>query len=454
MENGAVSSERMNFMNDSIHGLLGFIEKSPTCFHAVEQVRQTLLSNGFTELQEAKPWDLQPGKNYFVTRNQSSLIALRLPAGKAEAFRIVASHSDSPTFKIKENPEKESAGCIQLNTERYGGMLCASWFDRPLSIAGRVVIRTDSGKIQSRLVCCPRDLVLIPNLAIHMTRAVNEGYAYNPQTDMLPLYGGAGAKGTFLKEIAQVAGVDADAILCSDQFLYNRMKGTVWGAQNEFLCAPRLDDLECAYTSLCAFLSEGDCPDVPVYALFDNEEVGSGTKQGADSSFLETVLRRVIFSASDASAAVCAQERFCTALATSFMVSADNAHAVHPNHPDKTDPTNPVYLNGGVVVKFNANQKYTTDAVSGAIFQEICRRAGAPCQTFVNRSDIAGGSTLGNISNSHVSLNTVDIGLPQLAMHSCYETAGVQDVDAMIRALTAFYHTKIETLADGSYRLS
>lgn len=431
-----------------VQGLLEFIEKSPTSFHAVEQVRQELLEQGFQELREQEMWRLEQGGQYFVTRNQSSLIAFQVPRGEIGSFRIVASHSDSPTFKIKENPEKESGGYVQLNTERYGGMLCASWFDRPLSVAGRVMIRTDSGEIQSRLVCCGRDLVLIPNLAIHMNRAVNDGYAYNAQTDMLPLYGGPGAKGSFGREIASLAGVEPEQVLCADLFLYNRMKGTVWGAQNEFISAPRLDDLECAYTSLQAFLNGNDRPGVPVYALFDNEEVGSGTKQGADSSFLETVLRRIVSSAG------LPEEQFYAAIASSFMISADNAHAIHPNHPDKTDPTNPVRINGGVVMKFNANQKYTTDAVSGAVFREICRRAGAPLQTFVNRSDMLGGSTLGNIANSHVSLNTVDIGLPQLAMHSCYETAGVQDVEAMTRALTTFYNTEITTLADGSYRLS
>lgn len=436
-------------MNELLRGLFDFIEKSPTCFHAVQEVKNILLAGGFEELQETKPWTVQAGKRYFVTRNQSSLIAFSMPEEEMRAFQIVASHSDSPTFKIKKNPEKEVQGhYVQLNTERYGGMICASWFDRPLSVAGRVAVRTENGGVQSRLVCCDRDLVVIPNLAIHMNRSANDGYAYNPQTDMLPLYGGEGAGGSFRKEIAAAAGAAPEHILCADLFLYNRMKGTVWGSRGEFIAAPRLDDLECAYTSLKAFLDGRGRRNASVYALFDNEEVGSGTKQGADSSFLDTVLRRV------ARAAGISGEKLDTVMASSFMVSADNAHALHPNHPDKNDPTNPVYLNNGVVVKFNANQKYTTDAISGAVFQEICRRAGAKFQVFVNRSDLLGGSTLGNISNSHVSVNTVDIGLPQLAMHSCYETAGSEDVESMVSALTAFYRTDIETLSDGQYRLS
>ena len=436
-------------MTESVKGLLAFLKSSPTCFHTVETIRERLLAEGYTPLEEGKPWQLTGGGRYFVTRNQSSILSFRIPQGAFTGFQIVASHCDSPTFKIKENPEKEvKKAYIQLNAEKYGGMIFTSWMDRPLSIAGRVMVRDGDGKIASRLIAVDRDMVLIPNVAIHMNRQVNDGYKFDPQVDMLPLYGDGASTGRFREEIAQAAGVSSDDVLGSDLFLYNRMAGTVWGAGGEYLSAPRLDDLECAYTSLEAFLQAGESAAVPVYAVFDNEEVGSGTKQGAASTFLLDTLRRLCLSMGKG------EEGYYTSLASSFMVSADNAHALHPNHPEYADPTNPVYMNKGIVVKSNANQKYTTDAVSAAVFKEICRRAGVPFQTFVNRSDMAGGSTLGNISNSQVSLNTVDIGLAQLSMHSSYETAGTLDVDYMIQALTAYYGTAVQAVKDGEYQLS
>ena len=437
--------ERVN-TRDITEKLLTFLENSPTSFHAVENMAVRLRGEGFEELKEADCWSIEAGGRYFVTRNMSSLIAFRVPGKDFTGFQIISSHSDSPTFKIKENPEMKVEGrYVKLNVEKYGGMLCAPWFDRPLSIAGRLVVRTADG-LQTKLVNVDRDLVMIPNLAIHMNRQVNDGYAYNAQSDMLPLYGGEAAAGTLMKNVAQSAGVAEEDILGHDLYLYNRMKGSVWGAGEEFFSCGRIDDLQCAFGSLEGFLAGGNPHSVSVHAVLDNEEVGSTTKQGAASTFLLDTLKRLN------TALGRTEEQYLTALASSFMVSADNAHGVHPNYADKADPTNRPYLNGGIVIKFNANQKYTTDAVSAAVFRSICEKACVPVQTFTNRSDMAGGSTLGNISNTHVALNTVDIGLPELAMHSPYETGGVLDTEYLIRAAKEFFSTGLKADGDGSYR--
>ena len=358
-------------------------------------------------------------------------------------FQIVSSHSDSPTFKIKENAEiSVSDNYIKLNSERYGGMLCSTWLDRPLSVAGRVMVN-ENNCITTKLVNVDRDLLLIPNVAIHMNRNANDNMSYKANIDMTPLFGSMDAKGSFLKLIADECGVKEEEILSTDLFLYNRMAASVWGANNEYISAPQLDDLECAFTSLKAFLNSNNDSAICVYSLFDNEEVGSGTKQGAASTFLYDTLTRVNFSLGQNA------EYYNRAVASSFMLSADNAHAVHPNHPEYSDPNNRVYMNNGIVIKYNANQKYTTDAVSAAVFKTICDEVNVPTQVFTNRSDMAGGSTLGNISNAKVSLNTVDIGLAQLAMHSSYETAGVMDVEYMTDGITAFYNHTIKVKADG-----
>ncbi len=415
--------------------LLEFIKKSPDCFHAVRTMGDMLLREGFTELKENEKWQIVPGGKYFVSRNGSSLTAFTIPEADIKGMRIIASHSDSPTFKIKENPEMESEGhYIKLNVERYGGMLCAPWFDRPLSVSGRVIIKDeDNGRFVSKLVNVDRDLVMIPNLAIHMNREVNDGYKYNAQKDMLPIYGDITAKDTFMKTIAEAAGVAPDQILGHDLFLYNRQEGTVWGASGEFLSSGRLDDLQCAFASLKGFLAGEKKEYMAVHCVLDNEEVGSGTKQGAASTFLYDTLTRVHESLG------MTKEDYLIHLADSFMISADNAHAVHPNYTEKADPVNRPFLNGGIVIKFNANQKYCTDGVSAAMFRDVCRQADVPVQTFTNRSDMLGGSTLGNISNTQVALNTVDIGLPQLAMHSPYETVGVKDTEYLIRAGEKFF---------------
>ena len=433
-------------MNNSVsQELLKFLQKSPTAFHAVQQMRSELLAVDFTELKENQRWNIECGKHYFVTRNDSSLIAFTIPENGIDKMHILTSHSDSPTFKIKENPEIEvEKHYVKLNVEKYGGMICSTWFDRPLSIAGRILVK-ENNAVKTHLVNIDKDLVIIPNLAIHMNREVNDGYKYNAQIDMLPLYGDNSSKGSLMKTIAKEAEVEEESILGTDLFLYNRMNGTKIGSNEEYISSPRLDDLECAFTSLSAFLSENTSNSASVYCVFDNEEVGSGTKQGADSTFLYDVLRRINISLGKT------EEDYYRLISSSFMVSADNAHALHPNYTDKSDLTNKVYMNDGIVIKYNANQKYTTDAVSASIFKTICDSVDVPYQTFTNRSDILGGSTLGNISNAHVSLNTIDIGLAQLAMHSTYETAGAKDVTYMIDAIKAFYNTSIEQVEDGQY---
>ena len=428
-----------------VEELFQFIENSPSCFHAIVTIREKLNDEGFIELVEGRSWQIEKGKKYYVTRNLSSIIAFKIPENDFKNFHIVASHSDSPTFKIKENAEIEvNNKYVKLNTEKYGGMICSTWFDRPLSIAGRILVK-EGNLVKTHLVNIDKDLVIIPNLAIHMNRAVNDGYKYNAQIDMLPLYGDNTSKGSLMKTVAQSVGVEEDSILGTDLFLYNRMRGTKIGAHSEYISSPRLDDLECAYASLSAFLSETNSNSASVYCVFDNEEVGSGTKQGADSTLLYDVLRRINMCLGNS------EEDYYKLIASSFMISADNAHALHPNYSDKSDPTNKVYINDGIVIKYNANQKYTTDAVSASIFKSICDSVNVPYQTFTNRSDILGGSTLGNISNAHVSLNTIDIGLAQLAMHSTYETAGAKDVTYLIEALKAFYNTSIEQVEDGQY---
>ena len=431
-------------------GLLRFIEKSPTAFHAVREFSKMLTEAGFLELSEGARWQLHSGSSYFVTRNGSSLIAFRLPetssvdAGAPAGFQIIASHSDSPSFKIKENPEiRVENSYVKLNVEKYGGMLFAPWFDRPLSAAGRIIVERD-GRLYSRLVDVDRDLLLIPNVAIHMNRKVNEGFAYDPQKDLLPLYGMCGEGKSFLGTVAEAAGEKAEDLRGMDLFLYNRQKGTVWGPEDCFLSAPRLDDLECSYASVLGLTGAEPAGSIAVSCVFDNEEVGSTTKQGAASTFLKDTLRRI-------TAGSPGEEQFTRALSRSFMISADNAHALHPNHPELADPVNRPVVNRGIVIKHNANQKYTTDGVSAALMRMLLKKAGLKYQEFLNRSNMAGGSTLGNISGTQVSLNTVDIGLPQLAMHSPYETAGTRDFGDLVTAAEMFFSLSYSETKDGGF---
>lgn len=451
-------------------GLLEFIRNSPSVFHVIDNMKKRLETSGFVRLPEGKDWELKPGGAYYVTRNDSSLIAFRLPAaGDVEegrpfkGYHIAAAHSDSPAFKIKTRPETVTENCyVRLNVEAYGGMILSTWLDRPLSVAGRVAVRREDGGVDTRLVNLDRDMLVIPNLAVHMNREINNGYSYNLQTDMLPLMGLLPEKGSegktdqsaeeklasrfpqgllreeipeskelqtadeeparqspqgmLLREAARELGISSEDILDGDLYLYVREEGRVIGRDGELLLSPKLDDLQCVYAGLEGFASAIPGQYANVLAVFDNEEVGSGTRQGADSTFLEDVLLRVQDSLGYGPSV------YRQLVADSFLISADNAHAVHPAHPGKADPTNRPVLGGGIVIKYHGGQKYTSDALSAAQMRLWCERAGVPCQTFANRSDMMGGSTLGNISTAHVSLASVDIGLPQLAMHSAVET--------------------------------
>ena len=359
--------------------LLQFIEKSPSTYHVIENVRARLLASGYTELEENARWSLAHGGKYFLTRGGTSCIAFRVPEQTAHGFMLTASHSDSPSFKIKENPERTAAGhYLQLSTEKYGGMLMSTWFDRPLSVAGRVFVRAN-GEIVEKLVSVDRDLLVIPNVAIHMNRTANDGMKYLANIDTLPLLGGK-ESGGILPIVAKAADVAENDIRGSDLFLYCRGEGTLLGENEEYILSPKLDDLECACGCLEGFLAAKESGNIAVCCIFDNEEVGSSTKQGAGSTFLRDTLRRI---------ALCLgkdEQELQMMLARSFLVSADNAHAQHPNHSEYADPDNCPYMNEGVVIKFNANQRYATDGRSCAVFRAVCENAGVPTQVMSNRS--------------------------------------------------------------------
>lgn len=412
--------------------LLDFINKSVSPYHVVNELKNMLCGNGYTELSEAESWTLKKGGKYFTVRSGTSVIAFCVPQKTPKAFIMAAAHSDSPTFKIKENPELASGTYVRLNTEKYGGMLMSTWFDRPLSVAGRVAVK-ENGTICTRLVNIDSDLLVIPSVAIHMNRNANDGMKFAANVDTIPLFGDADAKGKFSSLIAKSAGVKEGDILGKDLFLYAREKGTLIGADKEYICSPRLDDLECVFALANGMVNASESDSVKVCAIFDNEEVGSSTKQGAASSFLRDTLRRIAFALS------VDEEGYRIMLAKSFLVSADNAHAVHPNHPEYADGENAPKMNGGIVIKYNANQRYSTDGVSAAVFKSVCEKANVCVQSYANRSDLAGGSTLGSIANTMVPVKTVDIGLAQLAMHSVCETAGAKDLDDLVNAMTVYF---------------
>ena len=421
-------------MQDLNRELLDFIDRSPTAWHAAANIAAELERAGYTRLYEEAEWQLSAPGKYYAVRNGSAVIALNLPE-KAEGFLIMAAHDDSPAFRVKASGEEKTPGLYRrLAVEKYGGMLCSTWLDRPLSVAGRVAVRTENG-LAMRLVNIERDLLLIPNLAIHMDRSANEGKSYNVNVDMLPLFGSADTETGLNALLAAELGVKEEDIVSRELNLYPRAPGTVWGADGEFISAPRLDDLQCAFGCMKGFLQAESPEKATVLCVFDNEEVGSGTRQGADSGFLDDLLSRAWAALGRTDA------QYRAALADSFMVSADNAHAVHPNHPEYADRSERPVMNGGVVVKYNAAMSYTTDGLSAAVFTELCRRAEVPVQSYSNRPDLRGGGTLGHISLAHVSVPTLDIGLAQLAMHSCYETAGAKDTEYLVRAARAFYES-------------
>ena len=424
--------------------LLDFLDASPSCYHAVDNLTRRLEAEGYERLREVEPWTLRTGGKYYVVRGDSSLAAFRVPGGVPAGFMLAAAHSDSPTYKVREEAEVLSAGnCVRLAVEPYGGMIARSWLDRPLSVAGRLVVRREGG-IATQLVNVDRDLLVIPSVAIHLDREVNQGTALKANTDLLPLLGCGTERGRFRSLLAEAAGVPEEDILSTELFLYPRAAAVLLGAEGEFVASPRLDDLQCVFGCLEGFLAAKEGGSVPILCVFNNEEVGSGTRQGADSTFLTDVLERI-------STALGRDWRLMAV--NSFLVSADNAHAVHPAHPELSDGAERPVLNGGVVLKYNAGQKYTTDAVSGAVFREVCRAADVPVQRYSNRADLPGGSTLGNISSAHLSIPSVDIGLPQLAMHAAYEVAGSRDTALLVRAMAEYFSRSFRYLPDGSIQL-
>ena len=425
-------------MDNRILSLKNYLDSAVSVYHAVESLQKVLDEAGYTCLSESETWRLVPGGKYYMTRSGTALMAFRVPQGNPKGFMLSASHSDRPCFKVKENGELKG-NYTRLAVERYGGMLIAPWLDRPLSIAGRVLVETENG-VEVKLINIDRDLMMMPNVAIHMNRQANEGYKWNPAVDTLPLMGGKDAAGKLQTMVEEAAG---GKVLGHDLYLYIREKAKVWGLEEEYISSAALDDLACAWLCTQGFLKAAESDSIPVLCVFDNEEVGSSSLQGADSDLLGLLLKRICDSLGLPMENMMSQ---------SFMLSADNAHAIHPNHPEFADPNNAPVVNQGVVLKFNANQRYTTDGVSAAVFRKICGKVNVPVQTYCNRADLAGGSTLGNISLTHVSIQSADIGLPQLAMHSCYETAGVQDAIYMEEALAAFYSTTLE-VQNGNYIL-
>lgn len=430
-------------MSAAINALMRFIEKSPTAFHAVASCAEILEEQGYLHLGEHDEWKLEAGKGYYVTRNQSSIIAFRIPKGTPRNFLVAASHTDSPMFKIKSEALSPAFDTYaRLNVEPYGGTIFSTWLDRPLSLAGRVIV-SKNDKVEARLINFERDLLVIPNVAIHMQRGINQGHSYNPAVDLLPLLSGD-AKTDFAAFLAAEAGCKKEELLGYDLYVYNRTPATRIGMEGEFFSAPRIDNLMCAFGTLEGFINSENENTITVYYAADNEETGSSTKQGAGSVFLSDIIDRIC----EAFGVDCRR-----ALASSMLLSADNAHAKHPNHPELCDSKNVPHMNGGVVIKNNAAQKYTTDGVSASVFSQICAHADVPIQQYANRSDMPGGSTLGSIATTLTPMLSVDIGMAQLAMHSAYETAGSDDIDHLIKAATAFYNTELTVLGDGEYRL-
>lgn len=432
-----------------IKRLLSFLDASPVNFLAVKNIADTLAANGFRRINPALPLgEVKSGDRFFVTKNDSSIYAFRIgnkPIADA-GFHMICAHCDSPTFRIKPNAEMlTEGGIVKLNTEVYGGPIMSTWFDRPLTLAGRVIVRgEDVMQPETLLLHVKRPLLQISNLAIHFNRQVNDGVALSKQKDVLPLLGQITSQletGNLLMNVIleELNSTIADCQFCAkdvldfDLYLADATPACTFGAHNEFISSGRLDDLSMCYAGLEALIASDTTDTTQVLAIFDNEETGSQTKQGAGSPFLAYILKRIAMSQSHT------EEAFYQAVERAFMISADNAHAWHPNYPEKYDPTNHPMLGGGPVIKFNAAQKYASDAVSAAVFAGLCEKAGVPCQRFVNHSDVAGGSTLGNILASSIPLRGVDMGNAILAMHSCRETGSVIDHEYCVKVFTEFF---------------
>lgn len=414
--------------------LLEFIHSSPTAFHVANNARVRLIEDGYTELFEADCWLLENGGKYFVRRGDSSLIAFRIPDDDFDGYQIVASHTDSPCFKLKPSFEMADKNYLRISADKYGGAVLSTWLDRPLSVAGRIFVKENS-KIVSKLVESKDNTALIPSLAPHLK--TDKDAPLSLSSDMCPLLGECRNVGALMAQLAESVGVDPDDVLSHDLYLVNRQKGCIWGEDNSFVSSPRLDDLQCVFASLKGFLLSADEINVPVFSIFDREEVGSESANGGASTFLPDVLERISFAMGKS------RTQHFTLLANTFFLSADNAHAVHPNHPETADPNNKGELNSGIAIKHNAMGRYVTDAESTAIIKSLCKSADLPCFDYTNPSGIQGGSTLGHIMQTKLSVSGADIGLPQLAMHSSYETAGARDTEYAFRLFSAFFSSHI-----------
>ena len=430
----------------SVEGLFDFLNAGVSAFHSTAAAVKLLEENGYQNCPESAAWELVPGGKYYTTRNGSAVLAWRMPKGELTGWHVTASHSDSPTWKIKELDGGKDAVFARAETEGYGGMIMPTWLDRPLSVAGRILVRTENG-VKSILVHPDRALACIPNLCIHFDHEVNKGKNYNPQVDLQPIFGAAG--GSLRAVLAREAGVKPEEIVDADIVLCTREKAERLGLNGEYFMSGRIDDLECAYTTLWGFLQgrgeeegRGD-----IWVMFDNEEVGSSSRQGAQGTLMADVLARI-----EESMGV-SREQSIRARTNSLVLSADNGHATHPNHPEKSDPANPIVMGGGVLLKYNARQTYTTSGFTGAAFTAICKKAGVPVQVFANRADVPGGSTLGNLLGHQILMPMVDIGLGQLAMHSAMETASCADAEYMAKAVAEYYNTPIFQPKDGEWKL-
>lgn len=431
-------SQQLDFARD----LIDFLYESPTAFHAVKSVKERLNKAGFMEVKEEDKWKLEKGGKYYTTKNNSALVAFVVGNGEIEeqGFKLVGAHTDSPGFRVKPNAEiTVENSYVRLNTEVYGGPILSTWFDRPLAIAGRVVLKGESILYpKTTFININKPLLIIPNIAIHMNREVNKGFDINAQKDTLPvlsLVNESLENGNYLlNALAEELKVSKEEIIDFDLYLYEYEKGSIIGLNNEFISSGRLDDLQMVHAGIEALIKADITKGTNVMVCYDNEEVGSSTKQGADSDMLSNILERIVLSQGKG------REEFFRALAKSFIISADNAHAVHPAAPEKHDPTNRPLMNKGPVIKINANQAYTTDSDSDAVYEEICKSAGVPVQKFVNRSDLRGGSTIGPINSTHINIRSVDIGNPTLAMHSIRELAGVEDHTYVMKSFIEFYN--------------
>ncbi|QQK07849.1 M18 family aminopeptidase [Miniphocaeibacter halophilus] len=420
--------------------LMNFIDNSPSVFHVVDNFEKSLMEKGYTKLSRNKKWNLKRNGKYFVSNNNSAIIAFQMGNNlKDNYFRIIGSHSDSPTFRVKPSPEIfEKNHFVKLNTEVYGGPILSTWFDRPLSLAGRVVLKSkDIFSPTIRNINIDKNLLIIPNLAIHMNREINNGYKYNKQKDTLPIIGLINEElekeNYLLNIISKEINEDINNILDFDLFLYDRQKGEFLGNNKEFFTIGKIDNLGMAHASMEALLNSEDSEFTKLVLVSDNEEVGSQTKQGAGSPFLRDTLKRIITTSGGSF------EDFEIALDKSFLISADQAHSVHPNYIEKNDPTNSPLINKGPVIKVSARMNYTSDGVSSSIFSQLCNSVNIPVQYFVNRSDILGGSTIGPITTQNLNINSVDIGNPILSMHSIRELAGVKDQEYIYKAFLEFF---------------